>query len=77
MNGVNATLSMLVILIGTISFAGWMSPSWLRRAAARFLARAESIEAAGTAHKDGLKYWNGRLERARAGNLIAMEGDRS
>ena len=74
-NTYNAILTAVIIAIGTVAAAAWLTPNFLRMVAVRLLARAEAIEAARTGHSDALKYWAPRLERARL--TIAAGGERS
>ena len=47
-NTINVVLTAIVITLGTVAMAGWLSPLWLRWVAVQVLARAEAIEAART-----------------------------
>lgn len=73
-NTVNVILAAVVIALGTIAFAGWLSPKFLRSLAVRLLARAESLDAMRTAHPEALKYWGARMERAERARLAIVAG---
>ncbi len=58
---INGALALVVIVIVTIAFAGWNSPDFLARMAARCMARKESLEAGAAAWREGLTHWRDRV----------------
>lgn len=73
-NTINVILAGLVIALGTVASAGWLSPTFLREAAVRFLARAASLDAARAAHPEAMEYWGKRLQREERARLTIVAG---
>ena len=57
----NIVLLMLVVLQACIAVCAWLSPGWLRAAAARLLTRADLIDILREEKQRRLQFWNAEL----------------